>query len=493
VFIDRARTGKVLGGRKALADLRQAAQAGEISRIWVYKWDRLGRSLSDSASIVKELEKTGSAIISATEGADALTRGVLLSVAEYYSTALSERVAGGLRQRFNEHAFTGSIAPFGYRVTKRAGRKCLEIDPDEAAVVKDIFADFLAGTGIKAIARSLTQRGVQPRTKKGPWAWTTIRHMLESNWFVGRVYFGRWACGVDDETGKRWQKLKPESEWSHYDDEELRIITDEQFEAVQTMLVSRAKPYLRYKTRGQRQVFTGLGWCQCGSLLYRHSYKDRSGAAKWVYLYCGRRHREGASSACGCSLRVREDKLLASMIETLLPIITGGEKLIADAVAIAKDKTTTNRQDAERVRAAIATIDKDRDKLLERLVDGDLNMSVKRMINDKTAELEAQRQELQATLESLTDAANDNTEEFAEAVQQALDEAKQALTSVSSPRQLNDLLRELVGEFTVHGDGTVSPREEASSMSNQGPAPAVRRASGRGPTRPARSWRLGGA
>ena len=489
VFVDRAKTGKTVGGRTALADLRRAAQAGEIGRVWTYKWDRLGRSLSDAACIVRELETTGAEIISATEGADALTRGVLLSVAEWYSTALSERTAAGRRQRFKEHAFTGSIIPYGYRVVEnddadrrghngrrgRRGPKYLEVDPDEASVVRDVFKAFLDGKGVKAIARSLTTRGIQPRKKKGGWAWTTLRNMLQSEWYRGRVYYGRWDCGIDDETGKKWQRLKPESEWDFYDDESLRIISDEDFKKVQAMMAKRARPHMRHRTRGQRRVFTGLAFCECGALLYRRTYKSRAGVPTWTYLHCGKRHREGVQSTCTCSRRVREDTLLAAMIETLMPILTGGESLIEDAIKIARDRTATSRQDAERIRAEITTIDKDAAKLVKRMMDDELGAAAKKLINRESTKLEARRQELQGILESLTDSANDNTEQLAAAVQQALDEAKQTLTSVASPRQLNDLLRMLVGEFVVHGDGSVTPREDMQSTGNAGGAPFTTR------------------
>lgn len=123
-YSDEAKTGRVVGGRDALKRMMQDARRGKVSRIFVFKWDRLGRSLADTAALVKQLERLGVTIVSATEGKDKLTRGVLLSVAEWYSDCLGERTTAGLRQRFNERAHTGNRA-YGYRVVERDGKKRL--------------------------------------------------------------------------------------------------------------------------------------------------------------------------------------------------------------------------------------------------------------------------------------------------------------------------------------------------------------------------------
>jgi len=75
----------------------------------------------------------------------------------------------------------------------------------------------------------------------------------------------------------------------------------------------------------------------------------------------------------------------------------------------------------------------------------------------------------------LADDANDGAEELANAVRQALDEAREALTQVASPRQINDLLRCMVGEFVIHGDGTVSAKEDVSVSGSQAPPPLATR------------------
>src|SRR5947207_12675140 len=77
-YIDEARTGRALAGRENLHRLLADAAQGKISRVYVYRYGRLGRNESDTFSVVEELESVGVDGISATEGGDSLTRGVML-------------------------------------------------------------------------------------------------------------------------------------------------------------------------------------------------------------------------------------------------------------------------------------------------------------------------------------------------------------------------------------------------------------------------------
>ena len=85
-YIDRARTGRAIGGRLQLIKLIEDADAGRIGRVFVYKFDRLGRA-AETHSMVAQLEECGVEVISATEGKEALSRGIQLVVAEHYSKA----------------------------------------------------------------------------------------------------------------------------------------------------------------------------------------------------------------------------------------------------------------------------------------------------------------------------------------------------------------------------------------------------------------------
>jgi DNA invertase Pin-like site-specific DNA recombinase len=114
-FIDQAKTGRTTGGRTELLRLIQEAEAGRIGKLYVYKFDRLGRA-AETHVLVEDLERCGVEVVSVTEGTNALARGVQLVVAADYSRVLAERTRAGLIQRHKEGCWTGGPAPYGYQV-----------------------------------------------------------------------------------------------------------------------------------------------------------------------------------------------------------------------------------------------------------------------------------------------------------------------------------------------------------------------------------------
>ncbi len=97
-YIDRARTGRTMGGRPELLQLVQDAEDGKIDTLYLYKFDRLGRA-AETHVLVEDLERCGVRVMSVTEGSNALARGVQLVVAADYSRALAERTRAGLVKR----------------------------------------------------------------------------------------------------------------------------------------------------------------------------------------------------------------------------------------------------------------------------------------------------------------------------------------------------------------------------------------------------------
>jgi DNA invertase Pin-like site-specific DNA recombinase len=109
-------------------------------------------------------------------------------------------VQAGLRRRVvQRHQFVGGRRPFGYRWApeldangnpiERDGRlvKRLEPCPEEAAVVRRIFAEYVEGAPQNQIARGLMHDGVATLTPGGSWYATTVAVMLRNPTYSGRV------------------------------------------------------------------------------------------------------------------------------------------------------------------------------------------------------------------------------------------------------------------------------------------------------------------
>ena len=126
-FIDEAKTGRTTGGRTELLRLMQEAEAGRINRLYVYKFDRLGRA-AETHVLVEDLEQNGVEVISVTEGTNALAFCLQLLVAADYSRVLAERTRDGLVQRHKQGYWTGGPPPYGFRVVEAGdGKNCDDV------------------------------------------------------------------------------------------------------------------------------------------------------------------------------------------------------------------------------------------------------------------------------------------------------------------------------------------------------------------------------
>src|SRR5262249_20793481 len=118
-------------------------------------------------------------------------------IAEYERTKITERCRRGKRYA----AQRGSVAvlchaPYAYRyVPKHAGGGAWRIVPEEADVVRQMFA-WLAHdrVSLAEVARRLNQGKIPTRGGK-PWNRSTIAGILKNSAYHGTAYFGKTRSG----------------------------------------------------------------------------------------------------------------------------------------------------------------------------------------------------------------------------------------------------------------------------------------------------------
>jgi site-specific DNA recombinase len=453
-YVDRARTGRAIGGRIQLLRLIDDAAAGRIGRVFVYKFDRLGRA-AETHSMVAELEECGVEVISATEGKEALSRGIQLVVAEHYSKALAERTFAGLVKRFEAHQWTGGNPSFGYTIVDADGKKQVAIDPKEAEVVRSLFRDYLSeAVGVKELASRLREQGV-PTRKGADWCFTTIRGILTNPMLVGQVRFNRGRMKLNKDTGLRVPRLKEVCEHMAYSDESLRIISDEQFNAVQEKLISRARPGHEARPFNQLRPFTGQLFCAgCGKVFYARRSKNAKG--EYRYYSCGTRQRLG-TDACPCTTSVREDLLEEDLRQGFAFAFEDTESLISEAVKEAQKRLDFNRGQVSRIQADVKELDQSIGRLTRLLTDADIDVIAKRAISRQLGDAEIKRDALQKAMSRSAESANDDMDEFIHAVRQAIVEVKDLLTDAITPAKLNRFVEDWIGPIRVDADGTLHP------------------------------------
>lgn len=76
------------------------------------------------------------------------------------------------------------VCPFGYRYA--ADKKSVEIDPDEAAIVKQMFTEGQKGQSLHKIADTMNAQGYKTRRGK-EWGAGNVQAILRNNFYVGTL------------------------------------------------------------------------------------------------------------------------------------------------------------------------------------------------------------------------------------------------------------------------------------------------------------------
>lgn len=188
--------------RPALQELLEEVRSRKIDIIIVYKVDRLTRSLADFAKLVELFDEYGVSFVSVTQSFNTtssmgrLTLNVLLSFAQFEREVIGERVRDKIAASKRKGIWVGGPVPLGYRSVN----KKLEVVPEEAGLVRKIFADYLRLGSIGELAAALERERVRPRPRKmangkvvaaerfmvGP-----LAHMLKNRFYIGEIAYRR--------------------------------------------------------------------------------------------------------------------------------------------------------------------------------------------------------------------------------------------------------------------------------------------------------------
>jgi DNA invertase Pin-like site-specific DNA recombinase len=161
-----------------LADLKHG------DTLVVYKFDRLGRSLTDLVAVIEGLVERGVIVKSITEGLDLSTAGgrfafhVLASAAEFERELVRERTTSGLRTRIE----AGQVVT-GPRLYGFAADGVTHVE-HEAVIIREVTRRVLAGESIHGIVDDLNARGIPTATGRG-WQRYGLRELLRNPRLAG--------------------------------------------------------------------------------------------------------------------------------------------------------------------------------------------------------------------------------------------------------------------------------------------------------------------
>ncbi len=204
VYEDKARTG-TNDSRPSFQRMIRDAVSGKFQYVIVYMFDRFARNRRDSIMYKEMLkEKYGIRVVSATQPISDDEGGEFYEMFlewndEKYSKRLSKRVRNGLDTCVENGTFCGGYLVYGYKIrkepiigTRSKFTRHVEINEEEAEIIRFIFTEYDKGTDKKEIAETLNARGARYNGK--PFKGRTFDKWLTNAKYTGEFYFGGRLC-----------------------------------------------------------------------------------------------------------------------------------------------------------------------------------------------------------------------------------------------------------------------------------------------------------
>ena len=310
-YVDDGRAGDDFLTRSGLRQLMADAKRGDV--IVCRDQSRLGRDAIEVTLVVRDLVRdrgcrlfyyaTGQEVQFAN-AIDQATTFIQGTGHQMELEAIRSRTREALRSRVRNCQIAGGSC-YGYRLERKndaVGRKytVATVVDQEAAIVRRIYDEYLAGRGIKTIAHQLNHEGAPSpsagRRGSGSWASGAVRTILLNPRYRGVYVHGRIK---KVRQGGAVVRVKAEPhELVTVEIPEWRIIDDPTWFAVQERFTTRGPQRRSAVQHGAMYALSGIARCQCGGAIVVTRVRAFGGGSRRIKTYSCHRHHDRGSAVC---------------------------------------------------------------------------------------------------------------------------------------------------------------------------------------------------
>ncbi len=346
IYADEGLSGLDTRKRDEFNRMMADCRAGKVDRILVKSVSRFARNTRDTLRFLRELTRLGVTIQFEKENMDTAklsgeqVAAIYAAFAQMESTGHSSNMRTSVKMRMEQGIFTPSSMPYGYRLNGLEP----EIIPEEAEVVRHIFASALRGQGQADIARELNELGIERNRKSGKWYHHTISYILTNPAYTGNAVWNKSFRGDTIPFPmilNRGQRPKYNAEDTH-----PPIISQDDFQRVQDLTAARKEQFTG-NAKPTDSIYSKHIFCgKCGVV---HRRKVSSGKVYWV---CNR--HSTSKALCGIP-PILESALTAALLRLHNKLALRGSEILQPLL----DQLRELRERELRSNPRLADIDKE--------------------------------------------------------------------------------------------------------------------------------------
>lgn len=414
-FRDDAISGSAFKGRKGAQTAIQALLNKEIDILLAEHTDRISRRAADMTALMDEAEFHGFEIWAVNNGGKLtkMTAGIHAVMAQEQREETGRKVHRGMKPKFERDGLHMGGRPYGYdlkhKITDKISDKGrLQINEDEAEIIRRIFKEFLAGSTPRQIAQGLNKDGIDA-PRGGRWNASTINGMkargtgiLNNMLYVGRPTWNKNQLRkVVGEAEKRVIRPRDKSEHVTREEPEYRIVDEETFWAVQRLKEERAH-VPPPKQRKAKRLLSGLLRCGCCGSGMSVKGRDKTGKMR---IQCSRHHESGD---CPDPVMTYVEIIERKVIDTVLRLFSSPEDikvLLKNARAEARKEMGDKINERSKLERRLGELDREVERLTDLLMRG---VGVEAVLDQRVKAAYVEKTNIEAKLNDLADDQPDN-------------------------------------------------------------------------------------
>ena len=325
-YIDEGITGTSTKKRKNFMRMMEDAKAGKFDLIITREVSRFARNTVDTLQETRKLKKIGVEVyftedniwtFNDEDGELKLT--IMATLAQNESKKTSQRVKAGQMISFQNGVFYGSGNILGYN---KVGQN-LEVNEEQAEIVRYIYSEYLNGKGTVKIADELTKKGVPTSTGLTTWSAPYISRVLRNPFYSGTIVYRK--SYIPDYLEQKAKINYGEVEKVVVEGRHEPIISKEDFKKVQQIMDSHSRPIKlgRKQALGvPKNIWSKKLVCECGSNFNRKIYHKNKNETTYCYICYNKKTRPKNRFKDSCDMGQVPEWKLQYMAEAIFRNLT---------------------------------------------------------------------------------------------------------------------------------------------------------------------------